>query len=182
MTSFSRPRAITPHDDVTGFRCGEESLDNWLNLRAIKNELANTSRTFVTIERNMDVVAGYFCLSSSSVAREDAGRILGGHGVPNPVPVILIGRLAVDERFKRQGVGASLLQDAVLKGVEASRIVGSRALLVHALNDGAVAFYRRFGFAAMPGSPRVIYLLTKDAEKTITDLPLSSFGPGEVLP
>lgn len=170
MTSFSRPRAITPHDDVTGFRCGEQSLDNWLNLRAIKNELANVSRTFVTVEGESELVAGYYCLSSSSVAREEAGRVLGANGTPNPVPVILIGRLAVDERFKGQGVGASLLQDAVIKGVEASRIVGSRAFLVHALNDGAVSFYRKFGFTAMPGSPRIMYLLTKDAEKTITDV------------
>jgi GNAT superfamily N-acetyltransferase len=170
LTTFGRPRAISPHDDVTRFRSGEQSLDNWLNLRAIKNELANASRTFITIERESGLVAGYYCLSSSSVVREDAGRVLGAYGTPNPVPVILIGRLAVDERFTGQGVGASLLQDAVIKGIEASRIVGSRAFLVHALNDGAVCFYRRFGFASVPGSPRVMYLLTKDAEKTITGL------------
>lgn len=170
MTSFSRPRAITPHDDTTAFRCGEAALDNWLTLRAIKNETAGTSRTFVTIELASDVVAGYYCLSASSVAREEAGRHLGGHGVPDPVPVILIGRLAVHDRFKGSGLGASLLQDAVIKGVEASRIIGSRALLVHAINDGAVSFYAKFGFAAVPGSPRVMYLLTKDAEATIEQL------------
>lgn len=170
MTSFSRPRAITPHDDATAFRCGEASLNNWLTLRAIKNETAGTSRTFVTIERDTDVIAGYYCLSASSVAREEAGRILGGHGVPDPVPVILIGRLAVDDRFKNLGVGASLLQDAVIKGVEASRIVGSRALLVHALNDGAVTFYAKFGFVAVPLSPKVMYILTKDAEATAEKL------------
>ncbi|GAA2073841.1 GNAT family N-acetyltransferase [Pseudolysinimonas kribbensis] len=139
-------------------------------MRAIRNEVANASRTFVSIERETDVVAGYYCLSSSSIAREHSGRLLGGHGTPNPIPVILIGRLAVDERFTGQGLGASLLQDAVIKGIEASRTVGSRAFLVHALNDGAVAFYRKFGFAEVPDSPRVMYLLTKDAEKTITDL------------
>lgn len=170
MTSFGRPRAITPQDDVTGFGCGEQSLDDWLTLRAIRNELANVSRTFVTIERESELVAGYYCLSSSSVARERAGRVLGAHGTPDPVPVILIGRLAVDERFAGQGVGASLLQDAVIKGVEASRIVGSRAFLVHALNDRAASFYRRFGFAEVPGSPRVMHLLTKDAEVTIAGL------------
>jgi ribosomal protein S18 acetylase RimI-like enzyme len=124
----------------------------------------------VTIDSESDLIAGYYCLSSSSVAREDAGNALGRNS-PDPVPVILVGRLAVDDRFKNQGLGSSLLQDAVVKGVEASRIIGSRAFLVHALNDGAVAFYRRYGFVSVPESPRVMYLLTKDAEATIASMP-----------
>lgn len=87
--------------------------------------------------------------------------------MPNPIPVILIGRLAVDLRFAGQGLGSSLLQDAVLKSVEAARLVGARALLVHALNEPAEAFYRKFGFVLMPHSARVMYLLTADAEATI---------------
>lgn len=167
MTSFTRPRPIAPHDDVAGFRCDEQSLDNWLNLRAIKNEAAGSSRTFVSTERDTARIAGYYCLSASSITREDGGRVLG-RNAPDPVPVILIGRLAVDSEFKGMGVGASLLQDAMLKGIEAARIVGARAFLVHALNENAVSFYDRFGFDSVPGSPRVMYLLTKDAEATVT--------------
>lgn len=166
MNSFERPRAITPHDNVASFSCGDVSLNNWLNLRAIKNEAAGTSRTFVTIERESDHIAGYYCLSASSLRREDATGALARNS-PDPIPVILIGRLAVGSRFAGQGVGASLLQDAVLKGVDAARIIGARAFLVHALTDDAVEFYRRFGFESVPASTRVMYLLAKDAEATI---------------
>jgi len=166
VTSFTPPRPITPQDDVSEFSCGERTLDNWLTLRAIKNEGGGSSRTFVSIERQSGLIAGYYCLSASALAREQAAGALA-RNAPDPVPVILIGRLAVDTRFQGAGVGASLLQDAVLKSAEASRIVGSRAVLVDAIDDGAVAFYRRFGFTAVPRSSRVMYLLTKDIEATI---------------
>jgi len=91
--------------------------------------------------------------------------------MPNPIPVILIGRLAVDKRFKGQGLGASLLQHALLKGIEASRIVGARAFIVDALDDDAERFYSKFGFTLMPpASKRAMYLLTKDAEATVQTL------------
>ncbi|QEO08783.1 GNAT family N-acetyltransferase [Protaetiibacter larvae] len=169
MTSFARPRSLALDDEVSAFHSGVPSLDDWLTLRAIKNEAAGTSRTFVSIERESGRIAGYYCLSSSSISRVDAGSPLG-RNAPDPIPVILIGRLAVDERFTGQGVGASLLQDAVLKGIEASHLVGSRAFLVHALSEAAASFYARFGFAAVPHSQRVMYLLTHDAEATIAGI------------
>lgn len=91
--------------------------------------------------------------------------------MPDPVPVILLGRLAVDQAFQGRGLGASLLQDALLKGVEASRILGARAFLVDALDSNAERFYEKFGFTLMPpASKRAMYLLVKDAEATIADL------------
>lgn len=151
------------------FTCGEQSLDNWLQLRAIRNEASGSSRTFVSIEQESGLIAGYYCLSASSLSREDAGSALA-RNAPDPVPIILIGRLAADTRFAGMGVGASLLQDAILKGVDASRLIGSRAFLVHALSDAAASFYERFGFRAVPSSSRVMYLLTKDAEATIATM------------
>jgi len=115
------------------------------------------------------MVAGYYCLSASSLRSEDAPGALK-RNMPNPIPVILIGRLAVDGRFIGHGLGASLLQDAVLKSVEAARLVGARALLVHALNESAEGFYRKFGFVLMPHGTRVMYLLTADAEATIASI------------
>jgi len=169
LTAFDRPRPITPHDNVADFRCGEQSLDNWLNLRAIKNEGAGSSRTFVSIERESGLIAGYYCLSASSICRDEAGAALG-RNAPDPVPVLLIGRLAVDTRFERRGVGSSLLQDAIIKGIEASRLIGSRAFLVHALDDAAASFYLKFGFRSVPESTRVMFMLTKDAEATVSSL------------
>lgn len=90
--------------------------------------------------------------------------------MPDPIPVILIGRLAVDERFTGLGLGVSLLRDAISKGVEASRIVGARALIVHAISDSAEKFYLKFGSTLVPDSARVMYITMADAEATIADV------------
>ena len=90
--------------------------------------------------------------------------------MPEPIPVILIGRLAVDTRFKRMGLGVSLLQEAIRKGVEASRIVGARAFVVHAISESAEQFYLKFGFTLVPDSARVMYIKMDDAEATIADI------------
>jgi GNAT superfamily N-acetyltransferase len=169
VSSFEHPRAIAPSDSVTDFDCGEPTLNNWITLRALKNEKAGASRTFVSIESESGLVAGYYCLSAGSLAHDEAGPRLR-RNTPDPIPIVLIGRLAVDARFKGRGLGASLLQDAVMKGIEASRIVGSRAIVVHALSESAATFYRRFGFTPMPGSSKAMYLLTQDAEATVTSL------------
>ncbi|WP_239451987.1 GNAT family N-acetyltransferase [Frondihabitans sp. PAMC 28766] len=169
MTGFRRPRAITLGDDTSGFDCGVPSLTNWLQIRAIRNEAGGASRTFISCDADSGVVAGYYCLAASSLRSDEA---VGGvrRNMPDPIPVILIGRLAVDSRFHGVGLGASLLQDAVLKAVEASRLIGARAVVVYAVDDSAVAFYRRFGFAIMPKSARCLYLLTADAEATVREL------------
>jgi predicted N-acetyltransferase YhbS len=166
LSSFGRPRPITANDDVSTFACGQQTLDNWLHLRAIKNEADGNSRTFVTIERETGLIAGYYCLSSHSVSREEASGSLR-RNAPDPIPVVLIGRLAVDSRFQGQGVGYSLLQDALSKGIEAANLVGSRAFLVDALDRTAVTFYEKFGFRLMPDSARALYILAKDARATV---------------
>lgn len=170
MSTFRRPRALAPGDRIVTFDCGEPTLNEWLRSRALKNETTGASRTFVTVEAESGVVAGYYCLSAGSLALDDSpGRVR--RNMPSPIPIILIGRLAVDLSFSGQGVGASLLQDAILKGVEASRIVGARAFVVDALNDDAERFYRRFGFELMPpAARRAMFLLVADAEATIAGL------------
>ena len=169
MTSFARPRRLTAADDVSTFSCGEQSLDNWLNLRAIRNEKDGNSRTFVSIERDTKLIAGYYCLSAHSVSREEMPGSLR-RNAPDPIPVILVGRLAVDARFAGRGLGYSLLADALAKGLEASDLIGSRAFLVDALNEKAVAFYERFGFRLMPESSRALYVTMADARATVESL------------
>jgi len=170
LSAFGSPRALDVGDRFVTFDCGEASLNEWLRSRALKNEATGASRTFVTVEAESGQVAGYYCLSAGSLALEDApGRVK--RNMPSPIPVILIGRLAVDKRFTGRGLGASLLQDAVLKGVEASRIVGARAFIVDALNEDAERFYRRFGFEPMPpAAKRAMFLLASDAEATIASI------------
>lgn len=163
---FERPRPIASPDDCAGFSSAEPSLNEWLARRALRNEKAGNSRTFVTIERSTGVVAGYYCLSSSSLIRDDAPREMR-RNAPDPIPVILIGRLAVDTRFEGRGLGASLLQDAVLKGIQASRLIGAQAFIVHALSASAVSFSTRFGFELMPECERAMYLRVAAAEATV---------------
>ena len=169
MSEFLRPRPIGVADDFSDFDCGEASLSDWLRQRALRNESGGASRTFVSVERETGTVAGYYCLSASSLRSEDAPGALK-RNMPNPIPIVLVGRLAVDNRFKGMGLGASLLQDATIKSIEASRLVGARAVLVHPLSESAEAFYRKFGFALIPKSERVMYVLMTDAETTVLSL------------
>lgn len=156
-------------DACTTFNCGEPSLDSWLQLRALRNEQGGASRTFVSVDRDADLVAGYYCLAASSLRSEDVTAALR-RNMPNPIPVVLIGRLAVDQRYQEHGLGRSLLQDAALKSIEASRLVGARAILVHALSEAAQRFYEKWDFRPVPHSERTLYLLMADAEATVANL------------
>lgn len=168
--SFRSPRPLLPTDDASAFDCGAPSLNAWLRTRAVKNEAAGASRTFVSIDTETGAVAGYYCLSASSLLLEGAPGSVRWN-MPDPIPVILIGRLAVDQSFAGQGLGTSLLQHAVLKALEASRIIGARAFIVDALDSDAERFYAKFGFTLMPpASKRAMYLLVKDAEATLNQV------------
>ncbi|KJC63336.1 Acetyltransferase (GNAT) family protein [Agreia bicolorata] len=169
MTSLLRPRPISAGDDCSSFTCGENPLDEWVRSRALKNDLTGASRTFVSVDSDTGLVAGYYCLSASSLAREEATSNLR-RNMPDPIPVILIGRLAVDERFQGLGLGFSLLQEALRKGYEVSRVIGARAFVVHAISESAEKFYLKFGFTLVPESARVMYITMADAEATISEL------------
>lgn len=147
------------------FRSGAEALDDWLRGRARRNDRSGASRTMVSTTRD-GRVAGYYCLSASSLARNESPDALGA-GQPDPVPVVLLGRLAVDLEFAGSGLGRSLLQHATLRALEAAEAIGIRAILVHALTDDVVGFYERYGYTLFPGQSRTLYLLTKDARETL---------------
>lgn len=166
MAGLRRPRPITKHDDTSDFDCGKPSLTSRLQIRAIRNEAGGASRTFVSIDQETERIAGYYCLAASSLRAAEAPGALR-RNMPDPIPVVLIGRLAVDSRFQGVGLGASLLQDALVKSIEASRLIGARAVIVYALDDEAVSFYRRFGFSLVPGTARCLFLLIADAEATV---------------
>jgi GNAT superfamily N-acetyltransferase len=172
VSVFARPRPLGPCDSVAGFDCGEASLNEWLISRALKNEATGASRTFVSIDRDSELIAGYYCLSASSLDLDIApGKVR--RNMPSPIPVILLGRLAVDERFKGTGLGASLLQDAVLKSIEAAQSVGARAIIVDALNSDAASFYERFGFEPMPAATDgAMFLLVNAAGATVKSMGL----------
>src|SRR5690606_7355883 len=107
-------------------------------------------------------VAGYYCLSASALVRSAGPDDLVA-AQPDPVPVVLLGRLAVDREYAGLGLGSSLLQHATIRSIEAAEVIGIRAMLVHALNDDVIPFYERFGFIRFPGQSRTLFLLMSDA-------------------
>jgi GNAT superfamily N-acetyltransferase len=164
VSGYHRPRPIREDDDVAAFDSGEPSLDTYLPPRALANHLQGASRCFV-ICRNGQVV-GYYVLASAGVQRSDTpGRVR--RTMPDPVPVIVLSRLAVDRKHRGLGLGKHLLRDAVARCVEAADIVGIRALLVYAFHDDARAFYRHFDFEPSLTDPLHLLLLVEDARSLL---------------
>ena len=154
------PEKLRVEHDVSAFDCGEPVLNDWLCRRAFQNQQSGASSTYVILE-GMRVV-GYYSLAAGSVAREAApGRIR--RNVPDPVPVVVLGRLAVDQGFDGQGLGRALLRDAVLRTLQAADIIGVRAILVHALSEQAKRFYEQCGFAPSPIDPLTLMVTVSEA-------------------
>ncbi len=137
-----------------GFRSGEESLDRWLATQARQSMESRDAVTYLLMDERVEpaVIAGYFCTSAGQVSRGSAPPGMTTRA-PDPVPVIRMGRLAVNETHQGQGLGADLLREALLSAVSASRLTGARLLLVDALNESARRFYERWGFEPSPTHP-----------------------------
>ena len=153
--SFSAPTPLTASHDVSSFSCAEPSLGDWLRHRAMKNQGSGATRTYVVCFGNK--VVGYYSLAVGSIERRFvAGSIK--RNMPEPIPVMILARLAVDRRYAGQCIGTGMLRDALLRTLQAADIAGIRAMLVHALSEQAASFYRRRGFTASPFDPRILFL------------------------
>jgi GNAT superfamily N-acetyltransferase len=133
-----------------GFDSGVPALDDWLVRRAWNNQTSGASRTYVAVAGGR--IAGYYSLASGALALAEAP---GGirRNMPDPVPMAILGRLAVDRAWQGRGLGTALLRDAVERVQGAGTILGIRGLLVHAISPAAAAFYRQNGFVASPTNP-----------------------------
>ena len=140
----AEPRPIRDGDPTDDFDCGNAVLNEWLTTRALRNEKSGDSRTYVSLDTDSGHIAGYYCLSASSIARKDAGGWLA-RNAPEPVPVILLGRLAVSHAAKGTGLGRDLLADAVAKAVSGASVMGARALIAEAIDEQAERFYDHLG-------------------------------------
>lgn len=147
MGVISTPAPLCSDHDTTRFNCGNDTLNDWLIKRVLKNQDSGASRTFV-INSNKRVI-GYYALASGSVERLAAPGSIA-RNMPEPVPVVVLGRLAVDVDYQGHRLGAALLKDAMLRTLAVSHEVGIRAMLVHAISDEAKQFYRRYGFQESP--------------------------------
>ena len=143
MGPVGPPEPLSPHHDVSQFSSGVPTLDAWLRGKARLNEAKGGARTYVACDG--DRVAGFYSLAASSVERRRVSSRVG-RGMPDPVPVILLGQIAVDERYRARRLGSDLLIDAAGRCLAAAGVVGGRAVIVQAIDDRGAAFYAKFGF------------------------------------
>lgn len=146
--SLTAPHPLGDVHRVDDFRCSAPELTRWLQERALQNQVSGASRCFVVCD-GPDRVVGYYALAAGAVSHDDApGRIR--RNMPNPIPVIVLGRLAVHADWAGRGIGQGLLKDAVLRALQTCEHIGARALLCHAIDDSAKAFYLKHGFLKSP--------------------------------
>ena len=138
------------------FECGEAVLDDWLKRRALSNQSSGASRTFVVTDEGGHV-RGYYAIAAGAVSHQLATSGVR-RNTPDPIPVMVLARLAVDRRAQGLHLGAALLQDAVNRAVAVSQNAGVRALLVHALHEKAKKFYEHYGFQSSPTHPMTLML------------------------
>jgi GNAT superfamily N-acetyltransferase len=142
--------------DVTTFSCGNELLDRWLIRYAGQNQRRDAARTFV-LSTDERIVYGYYTLLAGQLDHQAAtSETSKGLSRRFPIPVAILARLAVDREHHGRGIGAALLNDALVRVVHATREVAVRAVVVHALDENAAAFYERFGFSSLSIAPRTL--------------------------
>jgi hypothetical protein len=160
------PTRLNPTHDLSQFDCGKNQLNDWLRNSALPSE-GKTARTYVVCNGN--AVIGYYCISMGSVERKQLpSRLKRQQGLPNHIPVAIIGRLARDQDPRWKGLGKDLLQDAFIRIVSASENIGVRCVLVHAIDDDAAKFWRDLEFQEYPGGSKTFFMAV---ETIISALP-----------
>lgn len=152
---LAAPCPLSHEHDTSSFDCGRPELDDWLKRTALRSQ-GETARTYVVCAGAR--VAGFYTLAAGSVIRGDLPSARLRRNTPPDVPVIVLGRLAVDAGFQGMGIGSGMLKEAIVRAVEASREIGVKALVVHALDDAAAAFYLGYGFVPSPVHARTLVL------------------------
>jgi GNAT superfamily N-acetyltransferase len=162
--TLTPPQPINEHGHVGDFDSGVPSLDDWLKRRARANQTSGASRTYVVCEEQR--VVGYYALASGAVAIEEASSRLR-RNMPDPVPVAVLGRLAVERSFQKHGLGRALMRDAATRVIQAADLIGIRGILVHAISPEARAFYLAVGFEPSPLEPMTLMATLADIQAAI---------------
>lgn len=150
---YLAPQRISSEHLVADFDCGEISLNDWLKQRALKNDLTDASRTYVVCHENK--VVAYYSLHLGSIQQSDAVRKIK-RNMPNPIPAIVLGRLAVDINHQGRGLARALIKDMFLRAIKVAEIAGTKAVLVKALNENVAIFYQSFGFVRSKTDPLLL--------------------------
>lgn len=156
---YSQPRPVDKGDDLSAFDCGKAPLDEFLRQHALKNE-GKASRTYVVAAQagaDDGRVIAYYTLAAGAVSHDNAPG-WAKRNMPNPLPAIVLGRLAVDCKHQGKSLGQHLLREAMQRTLEASAQIGARVLIVHAVDNEAINFYVAFGFRRFPTDSRTLFL------------------------
>jgi GNAT superfamily N-acetyltransferase len=165
ISELSPPEPLADQHDIEDFRSGEASLDDWLKRRARANQVSGASRTYVLCDGKR--VIGYYALASGVVTVESApGRFR--RNMPNPIPVVVLARLAVDRDWHGRGLGRSLFRDAAQRVANAADAIGIRGIVVHAISEEAKKFYLALGFDASPSEPMTLMVTLSDIRAVLS--------------
>jgi len=159
VSRYLEPEIFADAHDIESFDCGDEALNDWFHRRASRNQREGSSRTWVVT--NQGSVVAFYASSTAVLTRIEATK-RAARNQPDPLPAVLIGRLAVDREHQGRGLAAALLKNFLLKALEVAQITGVRLVLVHAKNEQAADFYRHYGFDASPIDDLTLMLLMKD--------------------
>lgn len=164
--NLSTPLPISIDHELVNFDSGEPSLDEWLKQRVFKNQASGASRCFVLA--NNKRVIGYYTLSAGAISRESTPKLMR-RNMPNPLPVVLLGRLAINRHYHNKGLGSALLRDAMLRVVNISGNAGVFAILVHALSEQAKRYYISRGFIESPLQAMTLMMTLKTIRSTLLE-------------
>ena len=164
--TFQPSALLADYHDVTVFACGTASLDEWLKRRALANQGSGASRTYVVCDGA--AVMGYFALAAGGISLPAAiGKFR--RNMPDPIPVVILGRLAIDNRHQKRGLGRALFRDAARRAAQAAEVIGIRGILVHAISEGAKSFYSTIGFDPSPLDPMTLMVSLTDLRELIAN-------------
>jgi GNAT superfamily N-acetyltransferase len=149
------------------FDCGVTVLNQWLQNYAWQNHRSGSARVYLAVDKDLNLIAGYYCLSVAQVERENAPKRVSQGLAQHPIPVVLIGRFAVDQRSQGFGVGRFLIRDALERIIETADMIGIRAVMVRAKDASAAAFYVRLGFQVSASDPMLFFHLLKDIRTSL---------------
>ncbi len=162
--ALTAPALLAAQHGTAAFNCGVAALDDWLRRRAIANQASGASRTYVVCDS--DKVIGYYALASGSVSIDAApGRFR--RNMPQPIPVVILARLAVDRTHHGRGIGRMLFRDAAMRILNAADTIGIRGILVHAVSEEAKAFHVALGFEVSPLEPMTLMVTLDDVRKSL---------------
>ncbi len=165
--AFERPVLLTARHNVAPFACGKDALDSFIKNHTLQNQSNNSARTFVSTRLGANEVVGYYSLCAASVEHEQTPERIRKGLARHEVPLVLLARLAVDSTCQGMGLGANLLIDAFGRFMAVQESIGARALLAHAKDDDAKAFYEKWGFVSTEDLPLHLYILTKDIKASL---------------